>query len=296
MLDLSFSGFMAVLRYPLVDLGKGPVTLASILLGIAVIAVSLYLAKLLKRSVHSLNRGRYALAPSSMYTLERISHYLVMIAGVLIGVSVMGVDFGKLALIVSALSVGIGFGLQAIVSNFVSGLIILLERSLKVGDFVQLDSGVAGIVTEIRVRATVITTAENSEIIVPNAEFVNGKVTNFTHTDNFCRHRIPFSVAYGTDKTLMTECVLDAAFAQEMTLSDTNDHQPQVVMKAFGDSSLDFELLVWTKPEYSTRPSLVRGTYLSAIDDAFRQAGIAVPFPQRDLHFITDRRAPGNQA
>ncbi|MBB3046320.1 small-conductance mechanosensitive channel [Litorivivens lipolytica] len=294
MLDISFSSIMAVLRYPLVDLGKGPVTLASIMLGLGVIFASLYLAKLLKQNVKNLNRGRYALTPSSIYTLERISHYLVMIVGVLVGISVMGVDFGKLALIVSALSVGIGFGLQAIVSNFVSGLIILLERSLKVGDFVQLDSGVTGVVSEIRVRATVITTAENSEVIVPNAEFVNGKVTNFTHTDNFCRHRIPFGVAYGTDKALMTQCVLDAALAQEMTLSDTKEHQPQVVMKSFGDSSLDFELLVWTKPEYSARPSLVRGVYLSAIDDAFRDANISVPFPQRDLHFITDRRAPGS--
>ena len=292
MIDISLASILSVMRYPLVDLGKGPVTLASICAGLLVIVVAMHLARLLKRNVSSLNRGRYALTPSSLYTLERISHYFVLIAGVLIGVSVMGVDFGKLALIVSALSVGIGFGLQAIVSNFVSGLIILLERSLKVGDFVQLDSGVMGTVTEIRVRATVITTAENSEVLVPNAEFVNGKVTNFTHTENFCRQRIPFGVAYGTDKALMTQCVLDAALAQNTTLADTSEHQPQVIMKAFGESSLDFELLVWTKPEYSTRPSFVRGVYLSAIDDAFRKANISVPFPQRDLHMVSDFRQP----
>ncbi|WP_372750243.1 mechanosensitive ion channel family protein [Litorivivens sp.] len=292
MFDISIASVLSVMRYPLIDLGKGPVTLASIFAGLLVIVLSLHLARLLKGSVGSLNRGRYALTPSSIYTLERISHYFVLIAGVLIGVSVMGVDFGKLALIVSALSVGIGFGLQAIVSNFVSGLIILLERSLKVGDFVQLDSGVMGTVTEIRVRATVITTAENSEILVPNAEFVNGKVTNFTHTDNFCRQRIPFGVAYGTDKTLMNECVIKAALAQSITLADTSEHQPQVIMKAFGDSSLDFELLVWTRPEFSNRPSLVRGVYLSAIDDAFRENNISVPFPQRDLHVVSDFREP----
>ncbi len=290
--DISFSTLMSLLRYPLIDLGKGPVTLASILAGIAVIIASLYVARLLKKSVQSLNRGRYALTPSSLYTLERFAHYFVLIAGSLIGLSVMGVDFGKLALIVSALSVGIGFGLQAIVSNFVSGLIILLERSLKVGDFVQLDSGVLGVVTEIRVRATVITTVENSEILVPNSEFVNGKVTNFTHTDNLSRHRVPFGVAYGTDKALMTKSVIAAALAQEMTLADTAQRQPQVVMKGFGDSSLDFDLLVWTKQEYSSRPGFVRGTYLNAIDDAFREAGICVPFPQRDLHFMSDHRSP----
>ncbi|MFT5605575.1 MAG: small-conductance mechanosensitive channel [Paracoccaceae bacterium] len=290
MSEINLSHFMSLLRYPLVDLGKGPVTLASILAGIAVVIASLYVARLLKKSVQSLNRGRYALTPSSLYTLERFAHYFVLIAGSLIGLSVMGVDFGKLALIVSALSVGIGFGLQAIVSNFVSGLIILLERSLKVGDFVQLDSGVLGVVSEIRVRATVITTVENSEILVPNSEFVNGKVTNFTHTDNFSRHRVPFGVAYGTDKDLMTKSVIAAALAQEMTLADTPERQPQVVMKAFGDSSLDFDLLVWTKQEFSSRPGLVKGTYLNAIDDAFRDVGICVPFPQRDLHVISDHR------
>lgn len=296
MSEINLSTLLTFLRYPLIDLGKGPVTLASILAGIAVVIAALYIARLLKKSVQSLNRGRYALTPSSLYTLERFSHYFVMIVGVLVGLSVMGVDFGKLALIVSALSVGIGFGLQAIVSNFVSGLIVLLERSLKVGDFVQLDSGVMGVVTEIRVRATVITTVENSEILVPNSEFVNGKVTNFTHTDNFSRHRVPFCVAYGTDKSLMNKAVLEAALSQEMTLADTPLRQPLVVMKAFGESSLDFELLVWTKPEFSTRPGYVKGSYLTAIDDAFRANGISVPFPQRDLHFMSDHRQPHDPA
>lgn len=290
MSELNLSVLLTFLRYPLIDLGKGPVTLATILTGIAVVIAALYITRLLKKSIQSLNRGRYALTPSSLYTLERFAHYFVLIVGVLLGLSVIGVDFGKLALIVSALSVGIGFGLQAIVSNFVSGLIILLERSLKVGDFVQLESGVMGVVSEIRVRATVITTVENSEILVPNSEFVNGKVTNFTLTDNFSRHRVPFGVAYGTDKELMTRSVLAAALAQDVTLADTPLRQPQVVMKAFGDSSLDFELLVWTQPEYSTRPGFVKGIYLSAIDDAFRAAGVAVPFPQRDLHFRSDQR------
>lgn len=287
---INMETLVAIMRFPLIDLGKGPITLTSILTGFAVIIAALFVARALKKSVASLNRGRYALTTSSLYTLERISHYFVMIVGVLVGVSVMGVDFGKLALIASALSVGIGFGLQAIVSNFVSGLIILLERSLKVGDFVQLDSGVLGTVTEIRVRATVITTVENSEILVPNSEFVNGRVTNFTHTDNLCRHRVPFGVAYGSDKTLMTRCVLEAAAAQEVTLKDDPEREPLVIMKGFGDSSLDFELLVWAKPEYAARPGFVRGIYLSAIDDAFRANGITVPFPQRDLHLMSDAR------
>lgn len=285
----------AFLNFPLVDLGSGPITPASLLLGVVVMIITVILSKLMRKSLLRLNQGRYALTKSSSYTLQRLVHYLTLIVGIFVALSVVGIDFGKLALVMSALSVGIGFGLQAIVSNFVSGLIILLEKSLKVGDFVQLESGVAGVVTEIRVRATVITTAENTEILVPNSEFVNGKVTNWTHSNEDCRHRIPFGVAYGTDKDRMREVVIAAAKAMPLTVSERADMEPDVYMKDFGDSSLNFELLVWTKPEYATKPSLIRSRYLWAIETALREADITVPFPQRDLHLVSGFPAPSEQ-
>lgn len=281
-----FSRFVTVMNFPLIDFGKGPVTAATITAGIVVVLAALLLSRVVQRSIRRVNTGRYAMTPSSRYALERLAHYCVLILGVAVALSTAGLDFGKLAMVASALSVGIGFGLQALVSNFVSGIMLLVERSLKVGDFVELDSGIAGIVTEIRVRATVITTNDNAEVIVPNSEFINGRMTNWTHSNSIYRHKIPFGVAYGTDTGRMKEVVLAAARKVPFTLDDGDDHRPNVWMTGFGDSSLDFALMVWVKPEWATRPGAVKSAYLYAIDQALRDAEITVPFPQRDVHMI----------
>ncbi len=275
------------LNYPLINLGEHPVTLGTLLAGVVIVGVALTISTTLRRSLRGIAARRTGFSPSSLYTMERLTHYMVLVIGSFFALSVVGIDFSKLALVASALSVGIGFGLQAIFSNFVSGLIILVERSLKVGDYVQLESGVIGVVSEIRVRATLITTLENAEVVVPNSEFVNGKVTNFTLTNNFCRMRIPFGVAYGSDKEKLREVVLAAAMKQPQTLLDSPIHQPTLQMKGFGDSSLDFELMVWVKPEYSTQHSSTRSAYLWALDTALNEAGITIPFPQRDLHLVS---------
>lgn len=271
----------------MVSLGKTPVTLGTLLAGCVVVGIAWAASRVLRGSLRSVAQRRAAFSSSTLYTIERLIHYVVLIVGVFVALSVIGIDLSKLALVASALSVGIGFGLQAIFSNFVSGLIILVERSLKVGDYVQLESGVVGVVAEITVRATIITTLENAEVIVPNSEFVNGKVTNWTHTNNYCRMRIPFGVAYGTNKERMREVVLDAIKELPQTLLDFPGRAPTVIMKAFGDSSLDFELLVWVKPEYAAQQSGTRSAFLWAIDSALVAAGIVVPFPQRDLHIVS---------
>lgn len=275
-----------ILNFSLIDLGKGPVTPGTVLLGLTVMVLATLVSRALRRSLSRFNKGRYGLSASSAYTLERFVHYVVLIVGSILALSLAGLDFGKLALLASALSVGIGFGLQAIVSNFVSGLIILIERSMKVGDYVTLDSGVAGIVSEIRVRATIINTPDNVDVIVPNSEFINGRLTNWTHNDSYCRHRIPFGVAYGTDKERMKELVLAMTKKMPMTLADTPERQPQLFMTGFGDSSLDFELLVWTGPKYATRPGAVKAAFLWELETLLRENDIVVPFPQRDLHII----------
>ncbi|MGJ8686609.1 MAG: mechanosensitive ion channel family protein [Spongiibacteraceae bacterium] len=277
---------LTYLNYPLIELDKGPITLASILLGCVIFALAYQLSRMLRRSIRALAVRRGVFGDGSLYTVERLTHYFFIILGLFMALSAMGIDLGKIALVVSALSLGIGFGLQAIFSNFVSGLIILLERSLKVGDYIQLESGVMGVVTEIRVRATVVTTLENTEVIVPNSEFVNGKVTNWTHTSNYCRLRIPFGVAYGTDKERLSEVVLTAVRELPQTLHDIPAREPVIVMKGFGDSSLDFELLVWVKPGFTSQQSSTRSAYLWTIDTALNETGIVVPFPQRDVHMV----------
>lgn len=182
-----------------------------------------------------------------------------------------------------ALGVGIGFGLQNIFSNFVSGIIILLERILKVGDFVDLQSGVMGRVSEINMRYTRITTNDAVDIIVPNSEFINGRVINWTLGDMTRRVHIPFGVAYGTDKELVRSCALKAASQLPYTIED-EDHQSDVWLTCFGDSSLNFELVVWVGIEGVRAPSKVLAKYLWAIETELGLAGVEIPFPQRDLH------------
>jgi small-conductance mechanosensitive channel len=212
-----------------------------------------------------------------------------MLIGIMVALSSIGLDFSNVAWIAGALSVGIGFGLQSIVNNFVSGLIIMFERSLKVGDFLELQSGVTGTVSQINMRSTIIRTPDNLEIVVPNSEFISGRVVNWTLTDNDRRLRIPFSVEYGTDKELVVRLVMQAARNVPYTLEDEN-HEPQVWMTRMGDNGLEFELLVWVRQgvdievrRAESRQGL-RAAYLWEIESALREAGIGMPFPQRDYY------------
>ena len=210
--------------------------------------------------------------------------------------SLVGVGTGRLALVLGALSVGLGFGLQQIFNNFVSGLIILFERNLKVGDFVDLGSGVHGEVQEINIRATRITTNDNTDIIVPNSEFVAGRVVNWTLREVARRLRVSFSVAYGTDKELVKKAVLEAAHAVPFTLTGDERRQPQVWLVEFAESSLRFELVVWLNSDAVKRPSAVHAAYNWAIETALGTYGIEMPFPQRDLHVRSVFGLRGEQA
>lgn len=220
---------------------------------------------------------------AALYTVSRLLLYVMVALGILAALSTAGIPITRFAVFAGALGVGLGFGLQAIFNNFVSGLILLFDRSLKVGDFVELESGVHGEVTDISIRATRITTNDNIDILVPNSEFVSGRVVNWTHRDVSRRTRVPFSVAYGSDKEKVREAVLEAAMSVPFTLSGNPKRVPQVWLVAFGESSLDFELVVWLTAEATKRPSAVRAAYLWEIESALARAQLEIPFAQRDL-------------
>jgi small-conductance mechanosensitive channel len=221
---------------------------------------------------------------SSFYTLDRILHYLIMSIAALVAFTSLGLDTSSLALIAGALSVGIGFGLQSIVSNFLSGLMLLFDGSLRVGDFIELDSGVTGVVKEITTRYTRIHTNDNVDVVVPNSELTSYKLTNWTLKEPVVRVRIPFGVAYGTDKELVRKAALEAADEVAFTLKTVPGRRPDVLLVNFGDSSLDFQLRVWVTREGVRRPTRVKADYYWALETKFREYGIEIPFPQRDLH------------
>jgi len=225
-----------------------------------------------------------AINESAFYTLARLIHYAILIIAVIAGLSYIGINFSSLLVVAGALSLGIGFGLQSIFNNFISGLILLFERPLKIGDVVELESGVKGTVRAINVRSTRITTFDNIDILVPNAEFISGRVTNYTLKDDFLRIHIPVGVAYGTDTELVTTALLEAANSLSYTVRQPEKYRPQVWLVKFGDSSLDFELLVWLNIRSALRPDRYRSEYMKAIADALHKYKITIPFPQRDVH------------
>lgn len=268
----------------LIEINEVPLTSLGLLRVAFIIFLAWLMSAILRRGLDTLGAHNEALSSSAIYTLGRIIHYIVLVLGIVIGLSSIGLDFTKFALFASALGVGIGFGLQNLIGNFVSGLIILFEKSLKVGDFVELSSGLAGEVKEVNMRGTLITTNDNIDIIVPNSDFVNSQVTNWTLRETQRRIHVPFGVAYGTDKDLVKRAVLEAADLVTWTLSDNPNRKPQVWFVQFGDSSLNFELVLWLKPEAVKRPSAVQAAYLWEIDTKLKEYGIEIPFPQRDLH------------
>ncbi len=268
----------------LFTINETPVTAGGLLRVAIILVAAWWLSRLVRGGLEQLVLRRETMSRAALYTLGRLFHYVILVIAFIIALSSIGIDFTKFALFASALGVGLGFGLQAIFSNFVAGLIILFERSLKVGDFVELESGLTGEVREVNIRATLITTNDNIDILVPNSEFVGGRVTNWTLREAHRRVRIPFGVAYGTDKEGVKKAVLEAAAAVPYTLTTVKGREPQVWLVNFGDSSLDFQLVAWLTQDAVKRPGTVHAAYCWAIETALSKHGIEIPFPQRDLH------------
>lgn len=265
-------------------LGDTPVTTIGLFRVVVILSIAWGLSRLSQNMLKRVAAHWSGMSAASLYSFGRVFHYVILTLGLVIGLSTIGVDFTNIALMLSALGVGIGFGLQGMVANFVAGLIILFERHLKVGDFVELESGIVGEVREIRMRATRITTNDNIDILVPNSEFVNGRVTNWTLNEAYRRMHVNFGVAYGSDKNKVRDAVLAAATRVPFTLTGVAQREPQVWFVKFGDSSLEFELIVWLTPEAVKRPGAVQAAYLWEIHTALEENHIEVPFPQRDLH------------
>lgn len=206
--------------------------------------------------------------------------YLGVVLAAALAVIVMGIDLTNLALVAGALSVGIGFGLQNVVNNFVSGIIILLERPLKVGDWVIINDK-EGLVKQINIRATEIETFQRASIIVPNADIVSNYLINLTHKDRYGRIDIAIGVAYGSDVEKVKATLLKAARKHERILKFP---APRVLFKNFGDSSLDFELYCFTNNVIEKR--LIASELRFEINRLFIEEKIDIPFPQRVVHLV----------
>jgi small-conductance mechanosensitive channel len=275
----------SLLSIRLADIAGTPITLAGLLLGLAIIVISLVLSRVAVRLIARM-RMRQTEGTAGLYILEKLTGYGIAIVGALFALSAMGLNLSSFAVFAGAVGVGIGLGLQGVAKEFVSGIVLLFDRTLNVGDFIEIPTSpaVRGVVWEIGARATRIRTNDNLDVFVPNSRFIEERFTNWTLKRETRRIHVPFGVAYGVDKAKVREVVLAAAKALPFTLADDGRRRTQVWMTSFGESALNFELVVWPTLEAVKRPAAMQAAYTWAIDDALRAAGIEMPFPQRDLH------------
>jgi len=213
------------------------------------------------------------------HAVGSIVRYVVVSLGLIVILQTAGINLSTLTVLFGALGIGVGFGLQSITNNFVSGIILLLERPIKVGDRIEVGE-VHGDVVNISPRATTIVTNDNIAIIVPNADFISSKVVNWSYTNRDVRFNFPVGVSYGSDPEKVRNVLLEMARAHPGVL---NNPAPTVLFHEFGDSSLNFILRVWTK-EFATIPGVLRSELNFMISTAFKKQGIEIPYPQRDIH------------
>ncbi len=255
-----------------------PVTLADLLLAIVIVGVTAIASKNLPGLMEIAVLQRMTLQPGSRYAINTLLRYVVVTVGVIVVLNIVGWQWSQIQWLVAALSVGLGFGLQEIVANFVSGLIILFERPVRVGDTVTVGE-LTGTVSRVRIRATTITDWDRKEIIVPNKSFITEQVINWTLSDPITRIVIPVGISYGSDVQLAHRVMEETLLAMPLVLDDP---PPRVYFVGFGDSSLNFRLNVYSR-ELSDRLPLTHAVHEELLG-ALRKNGIEIPFPQRDLH------------
>jgi potassium-dependent mechanosensitive channel len=250
--------------------------------GVLAFALTVWLAVLLSRFVRFLLQeeiyDRFKVAPGTSYALTTILHYVILVAGFFAALAAIGVDMTNFAILAGAFGVGIGFGLQNIFNNFFSGLILLLERPVRVGDVIAV-GGVTGVVQRIGIRASVIRLADASELIVPNGQLISEKVTNRTLPSRQARIDLRIGVSYDSDPQRVIELLTSAAVAHPLVAKRP---APEAFMKEFGSDALLFDLVLWT--DEPLKAPRVQSDVAVAANAALREAGIEIPFPQRSLH------------
>jgi len=287
---------LQILNHPLFTVGASKITFLSIFKLLLMIAAVFLIARLLRQYFLAKVLARTRLQSSIQYAISKVAGYAMIAFGLYVALYMVGIDLSALAVVAGAIGVGIGFGLQNIVNNFFSGLILLAERPLTIGDRVEV-SGVAGLVSDINLRSTTLLTNDNISVIVPNSDFITNAVVNWSHGDPKVRMRLPFGVAYGSDVEKLRRVVPEMASRHPQVLADP---PPTIFFSGFGDSSLNFELVVWTA-EMTTRPRRFHSDLYFGLEKVLRESQIEIPFPQRDLHvrsgsFVLETQPGGSLA
>ncbi|NIA19396.1 MAG: mechanosensitive ion channel [Xanthomonadaceae bacterium] len=273
----------SVLYYPLFSIGSSVITLMIIIKIVFLLLLGIISLRWLRRQVARLLAEKVGMSTGAINSITTLGYYIFLLFGTIVILSSAGLDLSQLSIILGALGVGIGFGLQTITNNFISGIILLSEQTVKVGDYVRLEEGLAGEVKKMAIRATVVRTAEGEDVIVPNSEFISSRVNSWTYGDDWRRLNIPFGVSYDSDPDEVVRLAEAAAREVAITREDAR-HPVRVFFEGFGDNSLDFSIRVWCRMARLIAPSGLKSDYYFALFKKFKEAGISIPFPQQDLH------------
>ncbi len=279
-----YKSVMEFLQYPVFPLGKADVTIASLLYLVISLILLFYLSAKFRNLLQNRILVRYNIDIGVRQAISTIVRYIILVVGLVVIIQSAGIDLSFLAILAGALGVGIGFGLQNITNNFVSGLVILFERPVKVGDRIELTnpSGdvINGDVVNISARASTILTNDNIAVIVPNSNLISSTVINWSYNDRKVRFRYPIGVHYKEDPEKVRKLLVEVALGNDGVLKTP---APDVQFVEFGDSSLNFLLRVWTT-KYIQRRGYLQSELFYAIHKKFKEHNIEIPYPQRDLH------------
>jgi small-conductance mechanosensitive channel len=281
-----FHSVQGFLDTRLFTIGTTEVTLSAIFMFLFILLVVVILSRLFARKFLERILIRLQIEEGTRYTFRRIIELAFILIGAIIAFQSIGINLSGLAVIFGLLSVGIGFGLQNITSNFVAGLILLFERPIKVGDRVTVGD-VEGDVMDINIRSTTVRSLNNIAIIVPNSEFVSSQVVNWSHGDRKIRLDIEVGVSYQSDLDTVLRSLKEVATENPEILRDP---EPDVHLREFGDSSWNMKLRIWI--DDPKRHPVVRSDINCAIVRKFRENGVEIPFPQRDLHLRSPLPTP----
>lgn len=279
-----------ILNFTLFQIKETPVTVLSVFIFILLITGFIILGVSARKTLNRKILRHFKIDEGTTYTLSRITQYIIITIGALVSFQFVGIDLSGLAVIFGLLSVGIGFGLQNVTSNFISGLIILFERPISVGDRVTVNN-IEGDVTEINIRSTKVRTVNNISIIVPNSEFVSKDVINYSHGDPTYRLDVDVGVSYGSDLDTVLKAMQEVA---DESINVLKKPKAEVHLINFGDSSWNMQLRAWIG-DVKHYPK-IRNELNQSIVRKFREYNIEIPFPQRDLHVRSSVSLPVDAA
>ena len=271
--------FERIMNYSLFQLGESSLTIGLIITLVSSLILLFVISEWLRKILVNKILKRYQLEVSTRQSIGTMMKYFLILAGLFSILQTTGIDLSAFGILAGAIGVGIGFGLQNITNNFISGLIILFEQPIKIGDRIEVGD-VSGDVIKISARSTMIVTNDNISIIVPNSQFIDSQVINWSHNDRNIRFNFPVGVSYKENPEKIKNVLLQVAKANEGVLSHP---APDVIFEEFGDNSLNFNLRVWTS-EYISKPKVLRSLLYYEVFKRFSEEGIEIPFPQRDIH------------